>query len=154
MRRWDVGEDQARKRAVKDTRTATAPEAIKNRRTKTSAAITRLKGKTMKNRALFKQRLSSSEDQTSQEPKKRRSEVRRHCKRPHRKHRQLPFKPLTRPSRVETELEHHHTCILKHKTRHRGRETHRNTLRLRKGEPSASRHRLKPRDTNPSRLTP
>ncbi|CAF1752198.1 unnamed protein product [Brassica oleracea var. botrytis] len=70
MRRWDVGEDQARKRAVKDTRTATAPEAIENRRTKTCAAITQLKGKTMKNRALFKQRPSSSEDQKSQEPKK------------------------------------------------------------------------------------
>ena len=43
MRRWDVGKDQARKQAVKDTRTATAPEAIENRRTKTCAAINRLK---------------------------------------------------------------------------------------------------------------
>ncbi|KAF2570518.1 hypothetical protein F2Q70_00001532 [Brassica cretica] len=44
---------------------------------------------------------------TSQGSKKRRSEVRRHCKWPLRKHRQPPFKPLTRASRVGTELEHH-----------------------------------------------
>ncbi|KAL0644000.1 hypothetical protein Bca4012_042290 [Brassica carinata] len=97
MRRWDVGKDQAQKQAVKDTRTATVPEAIENRRTKTCAAINRLKCR-QDNQEHIK---------TSQGSKKRRSEVRRHCKWPLRKHRQPPFKPLTRASRVGTELEHH-----------------------------------------------
>ncbi|KAL0747856.1 hypothetical protein Bca101_029858 [Brassica carinata] len=108
MRRWDVGKDQAQKQAVKDTRTATVPEAIENRRTKTCAAINRLK-----------------------------------CRQDNQEH------GITSRNRARAPSVHH-TCILKHKTRHRGKETHRNTLRLRKGEPSACRHRLEPRDTNPS----